>query len=116
MIDTLGDVRRVNVGGAFGCLFVWVGVATLGGVPGGIGSVSMMFGKAPGVTYGRDMSAMVRMAVVRSKGWCAKGVEGIGFCRVHMRVLVVSTAISVGVGYGVSISCGKNSIVLVILS
>jgi hypothetical protein len=62
------------------------------------------------------MSAMVRMAVVRSKGWCAKGVEGIGFCRVRMRVLVASTAISVGVEYGISISRGKNSMVSVILS
>jgi hypothetical protein len=63
------------------------------------------------------MSAMVLMAVDRSNGWYAKGVEGIGFCKVRMRaVLVASKAISVGVGYGISISSGKNSMVSVILS
>jgi hypothetical protein len=59
---------------------------------------------------------MVRMAVVRSNGWCANGVEGIGFCNVRMRVFVASTAISVGVGYGILTSWGKHSTVSVILS
>jgi hypothetical protein len=81
-----------------------------------MGSGSMMFGESPGVAYGWKMSAIVWMAVLRSDGWCAIGVDGIGFCSVLIRVFVASTAISVLVGNDMSIVCGKKLMVSEILS
>jgi hypothetical protein len=62
------------------------------------------------------MSAIVLMAVFRSDGWCANGGDGIGFCSVRIRVFVASTPISVVVGNGMSIACGKHSMVSEMLS